>query len=151
MTCVCCAHCGDFYEWSDCDFSSADSNCKHSCLLLFSARIYLTLLWEGDGSEKLARDSIVSKRSITFAILGLFQKTMAYKPAFHAYSAALGSFLYSQAFSWECYSYGNPMGNVRLDGMGWDKHKLLWDGNGTDRCPMDNPVYALAPSWIVSW
>jgi len=23
------------------------------------------------------------------------------------------------------------MGNVPWDGMGWDRHKLLWDGNGT--------------------
>jgi len=23
--------------------------------------------------------------------------------------------------------------------MGWDRHKLLWDGNGTDKSPMDKP------------
>jgi len=33
---------GDFCEWSDCDFSSANSICKHSCFLLFSARISVT-------------------------------------------------------------------------------------------------------------
>ena len=32
-------HSGDFCEGSDCDFSSANSSCKHSCVLLFSARI----------------------------------------------------------------------------------------------------------------
>jgi len=42
---ICCAHRGDFHEWSDCDFSSsADSICKHSCVLLFSARICFALL-----------------------------------------------------------------------------------------------------------
>jgi len=25
--------------------------------------------------------------------------------------------------AWECHSYG----------MRWDRHKLLWDGNGTDK------------------
>ena len=30
-------------------------------------------------------------------------------------------------------AYGNPMGNVPWDGMRWDRHKLLWDGNGTDK------------------
>jgi len=25
------------------------------------------------------------------------------------------------------------MGNVLWDGMRWDRHKLLWDGNGTDK------------------
>jgi len=25
------------------------------------------------------------------------------------------------------------MGNVPWDGMRWDRHKLLWDGNGTDK------------------
>jgi len=40
----CCAHRGDFCEWSDCDFSSANSFCKHSCILLLSARTNLTLL-----------------------------------------------------------------------------------------------------------
>jgi len=38
-----------------------------------------------------------------------------------------------QACSWECHSYGNPMGNVPWDGMVWDRHKLQWDGNGTDK------------------
>ena len=35
----------------------------------------------------------------------------------------------------ELYFDGNP--------MGWDRHKLLWDGMGWDRkiCPMDKPVY----------
>ena len=31
-----------FCAWSDCDFSSANSVCKHSCVLLFSAGISLT-------------------------------------------------------------------------------------------------------------
>jgi len=42
--------------------------------------------------RKLARNCIASKRSITLAILDLFQETMACKPAFHAYSAILDSF-----------------------------------------------------------
>jgi len=37
------------------------------------------------------------------------------------------------ACSWECHSYGNPMGNVPWDGIGRNRHKLLWDGNGTDK------------------
>jgi len=37
---------------------------------------------------------IVLKRSITPTILGLFQETMAYKQAFHAYSTILDSFFY---------------------------------------------------------
>jgi len=41
---ICCAHRGDFCEWSDCDFSSGNSICKHSCFLLFSAGIGLTLI-----------------------------------------------------------------------------------------------------------
>ena len=35
--------CGNFCEWSDCDVSSANSVCKHSCVLPFSAGISLTL------------------------------------------------------------------------------------------------------------
>jgi len=42
--------------------------------------------------RNLARDGIVSKRSITHANFGLFQETMAYKPAFNAYNAILDSF-----------------------------------------------------------
>jgi len=43
--------------------------------------------------RKLARDGIVSKRSITHAIFGLFQE--AYKPAFHVYSAIPERFFYA--------------------------------------------------------
>jgi len=49
--------------------------------------------------RKLARDGAASKRSIIYAILSLFQKTMAYKPALHAcsfsyaYSAIVDSFV----------------------------------------------------------
>jgi len=39
-----------------------------------------------------------------------------------------------QACPWEWDSYGNPMVNVPWDGMRRDRHKLLWDGNGTDEC-----------------
>jgi len=39
LKCICSAHCCDYCEWSDCDFSSANSICKHSCGFLFSARI----------------------------------------------------------------------------------------------------------------
>ena len=41
--------------------------------------------------KKLARDDFASKRSITHAILGLFQE--AYWPAFHASSAIVDSFV----------------------------------------------------------
>ena len=40
---ICYTHRGYFWEWSDCDFSPANSICKHSCVLLFSVRIRLTL------------------------------------------------------------------------------------------------------------
>jgi len=43
VTKICCTHHGNFCEWSDCEFSSANSVCKHSCFLLFSAGISLTL------------------------------------------------------------------------------------------------------------
>jgi len=43
--------------------------------------------------RKLVCDGVVSKRSITDAILGLFQE--AYKPAFHIYRAILESFFYA--------------------------------------------------------
>jgi len=33
----------------------------------------------------------------------------------------------TQACSWEWESHGKRT-------MGWDRHKLLWDGNGTDEC-----------------
>jgi len=42
---------------------------------------------------KLACDGVASKRSITHAILGLFQE--AYKPTFHIYRAILESFFYA--------------------------------------------------------
>jgi len=45
--------------------------------------------------NKLARDGIASQRSITLTILGVFQEMMAYKPAFHAYSVILNSFVYA--------------------------------------------------------
>jgi len=41
--------------------------------------------------RKLAHDGFALKRSITNAILGLFEE--AYKPAFHAYSAIVDSFV----------------------------------------------------------
>jgi len=43
--------------------------------------------------RKLARDGVASKRSITHAILVLFEE--AYKPAIHIYRAILESFLYT--------------------------------------------------------
>jgi len=33
MLYISCAHHVDFCEWSDCDFSSADSICTHSCII----------------------------------------------------------------------------------------------------------------------
>jgi len=41
------AHHSDFCKWSDCDFSSANSICKHSDVLLFPARISLTRFLRG--------------------------------------------------------------------------------------------------------
>jgi len=43
--------------------------------------------------RKLARNGVGSKRSITHAILGLFQE--AHKPAFHMYRTILESFVYA--------------------------------------------------------
>jgi len=70
VTYICCAHHGNFCEWSDCDFFAANSVCKHSCFLLLLARISLTLFlkrW-----QRWENGHIASKRSITHAILGLF-------------------------------------------------------------------------------
>jgi len=49
-------HSGDFCESSDCDLSSANSTCKHSCVLSVSARIGLshTRFLEGAASRKFA-------------------------------------------------------------------------------------------------
>jgi len=50
---------------------------------------------------KLARRGITLKRSITYAILGLFQETMAYRPACHANTAVLDSLFHAYtAPSW---------------------------------------------------
>ena len=51
--------------------------------------------------RKLSRDDFASKRSITHAILGLFQED--YKPACHAYSAIVDSFVIVSFFPWEHY------------------------------------------------
>ena len=40
---ICCVHRSDFCECSDCNFSLANSICKHSWVILFSNRISLTL------------------------------------------------------------------------------------------------------------
>ena len=54
-------------------FSSANSICKYSCVLLIFSRSSLTLFFEKSTEvTKLARDGVASKRSITYAILGLF-------------------------------------------------------------------------------
>jgi len=37
-------YCGDFSAWSECDFSSANSIYKRSCVLSFSAWVRLTIL-----------------------------------------------------------------------------------------------------------
>ena len=62
----------DFCEWSDCNISSANSICKHSCVLLFSAQSSLTVFEMVTGVKILEGDGVVSKRSITYAILFLF-------------------------------------------------------------------------------
>jgi len=41
----CSAHCGDFCKWSDCDFSSDNSICKHTCVLSFSGGMSVTLFF----------------------------------------------------------------------------------------------------------
>jgi len=45
----------------------------------------------------------------------------------------------NQACPWECHSYVNPMGNVPWDGIAWYRHKMLWDGNGTDNMSHGQP------------
>jgi len=86
VTYVCCAHHGNFCEWSDYDFFSANSGCKHSCILLLSARISLTLLEKVTAVRKWAH----CVKKINHTILGLFLE--AYKLAFHVRSAILESF-----------------------------------------------------------
>jgi len=51
---ICCTHRGYFCEWSDCDFSSANSIYKHNCVLLFSARIKLTLFCVGHHGKEIS-------------------------------------------------------------------------------------------------
>jgi len=67
-------------------FSSAHSISKHSCVLLFSARISL---------KTLQKAWHCVEEFNHFAILGLFYETMTCKPAFHAHSAILDSFFYA--------------------------------------------------------
>jgi len=45
--------------------------------------------------RKLARNRVASKRSLTYANLGLFEETMTYNPAFHANNAVLNIFFYA--------------------------------------------------------
>jgi len=45
--------------------------------------------------------------------------------------------MYFQACLWECHSYGKRP-------MGWDRHKLLWDGNGTDKYVSWTTLYTSA-------
>jgi len=52
-----------------------------------------TVFEKATSVRKLARDGVASKRSITHAILGLFQE--AYKPAFQIYRAILESFFHA--------------------------------------------------------
>jgi len=54
---------------------------------------------------KLACHGIASKRSITYAILNLFYETMNYKPAFHAYTAILDSFVHAYSPIVETFSF----------------------------------------------
>ena len=62
VTYICCAYRGDFRKLLR-FFFSYFWNCEHSCVLLFSARISLTLFLEG-----------ASKRSIAYAFRALFLK-----------------------------------------------------------------------------
>jgi len=51
--------------------------------------------------------------------------------------------------AWECHSYRNPMGNVPWDGMRWDRHKLVWEGNGTDKYVPCTTLEIEVESWKV--
>jgi len=53
VTYICFANRRDFRQWSDCDFSSANSICKHSCFILSSALISLTHFWEEESREEI--------------------------------------------------------------------------------------------------
>jgi len=60
VTYICCAHRGDFCEWCDCDFASANSICKHSRVLLFHVQISITRVlrkvkWVDSGEEIIKR------------------------------------------------------------------------------------------------
>jgi len=78
VTCICCAHRGDFCECSDCDFSSVNSICKHGCVLLFSAWNSPHSFWEGDTGEEIStRRNCRRDQSVT-----RFLETMAYKTSF---------------------------------------------------------------------
>jgi len=129
VTYICCAH------WSDCVFLQ---------LILFAntAAFFCALLglvqhsfWEGHSPEELSkRWHSASKRSITPAILGLFQETMAYKQAFHTYSAILDSFFYAYSaivdsfmFSYETLhsatlSLTNKLGLCLFKPMFWSRY-----------------------------
>jgi len=98
VTYIRCTHSGDFCKWSDCDFSPAICVSKHSCVLLFSARISLThMLWEDDSFEV----SLLLKDQSLTRFLGCFKKRWPTNRFFMHISAFVGNFRDSFFFSWE--------------------------------------------------
>ena len=79
--------------------------------------------------RKLARDGFASKRSVTHAILGLFQK--AYKSVCHAYSAIVDCFVIVSFFTWETLysavlSFNNMLRLCQIMPMFWSRCSLFW-------------------------
>ena len=111
--------------------------------------------------KKLARDGFVSKRSITHAILGLFQE--AYKPAYHAYSTVVDSFVIVSFFSWETLysavlSFTYTLCLCQIMPMFWSRCKVVvifgvikpipsGDSMGGPGWAMALPAFCLAHVW----
>ena len=95
VTYICYGHRGYFCKWCDCGFSAANSICKHSCVLLFVARIGLTLFLKGESSEEIStRWSCVQKiNHLRDSCLVLINDGL--KPAFRAYGDIQDSLFYA--------------------------------------------------------
>ena len=140
--CICYAHLCSLCEWSDCNLSSATFICKYSCVLLFCAWISLTHFEKATAVRKLARVGVALKRSITYAIPGLFWETMAYKRAFHVNSAILDSLFYfysaivnsfviaifflDKHYILQYYRWLTSLSLCLFKPMFWSKWLLLW-------------------------
>jgi len=68
-------HRGSFCEWSDCDFSSANSICKHSCVLLFPVWIRVTHFLRRDSGEEISKRLRRKDQSLT-RILACFFRSL---------------------------------------------------------------------------